>query len=233
MAGMHHYELPQHKVVITGTFQGIGRAIAEEFLSHQHEVYGLDVRPNPFPEKKNYHHYQVDVSDPKQLPDIEGVTILINNAGIQLGTMEELFATNIFGTIYCTEKYGLQPKITSILNIASVSAHNGAEFPNYCATKGAMLSYTISTAKLVAKYGATCNSISPGGVRTPLNLPVMRDENLWKSIMEETPLKKWATEQEIAEWAHFLTVRNKSMTGQDIIIDNLEMFNHNFVWPES
>ena len=57
-----------------------------------------------------------------------------------------------------------------MLNVCSTSAHNGAEFPEYCASKGGLLAYTKHLAMRIAQYGATCNSISPGGVITPMNL---------------------------------------------------------------
>ena len=74
----------------------------------------------------------------------------------------------------------------------------------------------------LAKFGAVCNSISPGGVTTELNRPVLENENLWNQIMQVTPLKRWATPKQIAEWIYFLTVVNKNCTGQDILIDNGE-----------
>lgn len=80
-------------------------------------------------------------------------------------------------------------------------------------------------------YGATCNSISPGGVSTELNIPVMENKEKWDEIMSLTPLKKWATPEEIATWCYFLTVINKSATGEDILIDNGEYrLNSHFVW---
>jgi 3-oxoacyl-[acyl-carrier protein] reductase len=117
--------------------------------------------------------------------------------------------------------------------VASASAHTGAEFPYYSASKGGILAYTRNVAIRLAKYGATCNSISPGGVRTSLNNPVMEDPLLWKQIMDLTPLKKWAEPEEIAQWCYFLTVVNRSCTGEDILIDNGEThLNSNFIWPE-
>ena len=82
----------------------------------------------------------------------------------------------------------------------------------------------------VAKYGATANSLSPGGVTTSLNDRVMKDEKLWAQIMNETLLPKWASAEEIAEWAYFVTVVNKSMTAQDVLIDNGEIAKANFIW---
>ena len=37
---------------------------------------------------------------------------------------------------------------------------------------------------------------------------------------------------ECAEWIYFMTVISRSCTGQDIIIDNGEFYNHTFVWRE-
>ena len=110
---------------------------------------------------------------------------------------------------------GVQKDIISILNVASASAHTEQEFLFIVLVKGGMLSYTKNVALRIAKYGATCNSISPGGVLTELNAPVTTDEVLWNQIMDLTPLKRWATADEIAEWIYFLTVRNKFMTAQD------------------
>ena len=214
------------KVLITGTSKGIGKATAELFLAEDHEVIGID-REESSISHKNYTHFTVDVRDTYMYPDIKDVEVLINNAGVQ---NEDDININLMGTINITEKYGIQPSIKSILNVASVSAHNGAEFPVYCASKGGMLAYTKNTALRVAQYGATCNSISPGGVTTELNQPVMDDPVLWKEIMKLTPLKKWASAEEIATWIYFLTVVNKSMTGQDIIIDNGETTDAHFVW---
>lgn len=216
------------KVLITGTSQGIGKAIAEYFLKEGHSVIGID-RQRASIESANYIHVECDVRDRDNLPEINDVDILINNAGTQ---NEEDIDINLKALIYITEKYGVQANIKSILNIGSASAHTGSEFPEYCASKGGVLSYTKNVAIRIAKYGATCNSLDPGGVITPLNDCVMNDPKLWAEIMEETPLKRWASVEEIAEWAYFLTVKNKFCTGQNILVDGGESINFNFVWKD-
>ena len=214
------------KVLITGTTQGIGKAIAELFLQKGHTVIGIDRQESGI-SHTYYTHYVCDVRDKENLPEIDDVEILVNNAGTQ---NEADIDINLKALIYITEKYGVQPKIKSILNIGSASAHTGAEFPEYCASKGGVLAYTKNTAMRVAVYGATCNSLDPGGVLTPLNECVINDKELWAQIMDETPLKKWATPEEIAEWAYFLTVVNTFCTGQSILVDGGESINYNFVW---
>ena len=188
-------------VLITGTTQGIGRAIAAHFLQKGHIVWGID-RQEASISHERYTHYTCDVRDYQNLPALSGVQILINNAGTQ---NENDIDVNLKALIHITETYGVQKDIKSILNIGSASAHTGAEFPEYCASKG---------------------------VLTPLNECVMNDPELWAQIMEETPLKKWATPEEIAEWAYFLTVVNTFCTGQNILVDGGESINYHFVWKD-
>lgn len=214
------------KVLVTGTSQGIGRAIAELFLSKGHDVVGIDRCEAVIVDDK-YAHVVCDVRD--ELPEVSDVEILVNNAGTQ---NEADIDINLKALIKVTEKYGVRPGIKSVLNIGSASGHTGSEFPEYCASKGGIIAYTKNVALRVAQYGATCNSLDPGGVLTPLNDCVVNDPVLWGEIMEQTPLKRWATPEEIADWAYFLTVENRFCTGQSIVVDGGESINYRFVWPE-
>ena len=216
------------KVLITGTSQGIGKSVTELYLKKGHCVIGID-RLDASIDDKNYTHIKCDIRDIDSIPEINDVEILINNAGTQ---NEDDININLKSLIRITEKYAIHKNIKSILNIGSASGHTGSEFPEYCASKGGIIAYTKNVALRVAQYGATCNSLDPGGVLTPLNDCVVNDPVLWSEIMEQTPLKRWATSEEIAEWAYFLTVENRFCTGQSIVVDGGESINSRFIWPE-
>lgn len=214
-------------VLVTGASGGIGCAAAHRFLAGGHTVTGLD-RAAARIEHPAYRHVVFDLLSQDELPDLGEVHVLVNCAGVQNDRDE--IDVNLRALMRVTERYGVQSAIRSILNVASASAHSGAEFPAYAASKGGVLAYTKNVAMRVAVWGATCNSISPGGVLTELNRHILDDPALWDAVMDETPLKKWATAEEIAEWIYFLTCVNESMTAQDVIVDNGEMNNYHFIW---
>ena len=213
-------------VVVTGTASGIGKAVAETFLRNGHSVIGFDVQES-YIIHKNYQHFVQDIrEEPKS--KIEDVEILINNAG----TLEEseAIAVNLTGTIRFTEHFLESRALRSVLFIASASARNGAEFPRYVASKAGIVGYMKNLALSLSGRGVTCNSISPGGVITPANRHILENERLYAAVKAETLLGKWAKPEEIADLAYFLTVTNRSITGEDILIDNGEMLKSNFIW---
>ncbi|MBO4555039.1 MAG: SDR family oxidoreductase [Clostridia bacterium] len=217
------------KVIVSGSTKGIGRAIVLKFLNEGHEVVGIDLLPASI-QSANYTHLTADVRG--ELPKIDGANVVITSAGIQLPD-EDTIDVNLKGTINVIEKYAFQNDIKSVLTIASSSGRNGAEFPLYSASKGGVIAYTKNVALRLAKYGATANSLSPGGVTTSVNDVVMNDAKLFKAALDESLLGKWAEPEEIADWAYFLTVTNKSMTGEDILVDNGEILKSNFIWSTS
>ncbi len=213
-------------VIITGTSGGIGKAAAEKFLAEGWNVWGIDVEPGCL-DHPRYRHILGDIraGAPRELPEAE---ILINNAG----TLEEREAieVNLTGTIHFTEDILKGKALRSILFIASASARNGAEFPRYVASKAGIVGYMKNLALTLAPRGILCNSISPGGVITAANRHILEREDLYAAVKAETLLGKWAEPEEVADLAWYLTAVNRSITGEDILMDNGEMLKSNFIW---
>ena len=216
------------KILISGSSKGIGKAVAERYLSLGHEVIGLDLLSSSITNNR-YTHFQVDISNKEDLPEIDNVEVIFSNAGKQ---NDEDIKNNLIGCMNVIEKYAFNKSIKSVLINASASASTGQEFPEYVASKSALLGYMKNVAIRLASYGATVNSISLGGVLTESNKPVTDDPILWNKVMEVTPLKKWMSVEEVCDFVIFLTLTNKSMSGQDILVDNGEKdLNPTFVWP--
>ncbi len=216
-------------VVASGTSSGIGLAIARLFLERGHTVFGFDIQPSALDDPR-YMHFVHDVRDELTVPSgsIPDPDIVIVNAGTQDDA--SAIAVNLEGAIRFTECFIDSPRLSSVLFIASASARNGSEFPRYVASKAGLVGYMKNVALACSERGVTCNSISPGGVVTPANAHILESEELYNAVKAETLLGKWAEPEEIAELAYFLTVVNKSMTGEDILIDNGEMLKSNFIW---
>ena len=213
-------------VLVTGSSSGIGLAIAGRFLREGHRVFGFDLRDSAL-DHPDYRHIRQDIRS-RHLPELPEIAVLVNNAG----TLEESEAieVNLSGTIRFTERYTGSPALRSVLFIASASARNGAEFPCYVASKAGLVGYMKNLALKLAGRGVTVNSISPGGVITPANRHILDSEELYAAVKAETLLGKWAEAEEIADLAWYLTMVNRSITGEDLLIDNGEMLKSNFIW---
>ncbi|MBQ6410818.1 MAG: SDR family oxidoreductase [Atopobiaceae bacterium] len=213
-------------VVVSGTSRGIGRAIAERFLAEGHEVWGFDVLGSSIGHPRYVHMVQ-DIRD-EVTATVPDPAIVISAAG----TLEEADAIsiNLEGTIRFVRHFVGSPALRSVLFLASASARNGAEFPMYVASKAGIVGYMKNLALELAPRGITVNSVSPGGVVTESNAHILESEELYAAVLAETLLGKWAQPEEIADLAWYLTMVNRSMTGEDLLVDNGEMLKSNFIW---
>ena len=214
-------------VLVSGASGGIGSAVCRKFLECGHEVIGLDLRPAAV-EHEHYRHILHDIRD-AVLPELPPVEILVNSAGIQTAGEEDI-EVNLTAVINLTEATAFHEGIRAVVNVASASGLTGSEFPHYAASKGGLVAYTKNLALRLAKYGAVVNSVCPGGVITEMNRHILEDEKLYEAVLNESLLHRWAEPEEIAEWIWFLACVNRSMTGENLLIDNGEALKSNFIW---
>ncbi len=106
-----------------------------------------------------------------------------------------------------------------VINISSVNAQRG-QFgqTNYSAAKAGMHGFTKTLAMEVAKFGITVNTISPGYLATDMVMSV--PENIREKIIQQIPVGRLGSTDEVAEAVAFLATDNNSyITGSNISIN--------------
>lgn len=192
-------------VIVTGAAQGIGYAIAQEFIANGDFVAIFDLNEeaaHAAAEKLgNAKGYKVDVSDETSvktaidavIAERGAVDVLVNNAGLQFISRTEDFPVEkwdllnnviLKGTFLMT-KHSLKSMQAQnygrIINI--VSAHGrvpDAYKSAYCAAKAGQTGFSKVVALENATNGITVNCIEPGPVRTELiekQLPVLAEKD--------------------------------------------------------
>lgn len=160
------------------------------------------------------------------------IDVLINNAGIGRaarfpdvqGTAElsdedwhQMLATHIDSTFYCTRealKVMIPKKSGKIINLGSIAGTTGlAGASDYCAAKGAIISFSKSVAKEVVPFGVLVNCIAPGFIQTPMTAPIPAD--IKKQIEAATPIGRFGEPRDIALAALYLASDDANfMVGQ-------------------
>jgi acetoacetyl-CoA reductase len=169
--------------------------------------------------------------------EIGVVDVLVNNAGITRDTplhkmtpqqWYEVIDTNLNSVFICT-RLVIEGMIAKgwgrVINISSVNGQRG-QFgqSNYATAKSGMYGFTKSLALEVAKKGITVNTISPGYIATSMVMGIK--EEIRNKIIEQIPLGRLGTPEEIASTVTYLTSDGANyITGANIAINGgLHMF---------
>jgi len=231
---------------VTGGSRGIGAAICRKFAENGADIALIyagstekaEALASEAAEKYGIRAkcYKCDVADfeavaqtIKQInADFGTIDILVNNAGITndklvLAMKEDDFDRVIdvnlkgcFNTIRQVYPIFVRKKAGRIINISSVAGIMGnAGQANYAASKAGIIGLTKSAAKELASRGITVNAIAPGVITTDMTAD-MADS----PIMEQIPMKRAGSPEEVAALALFLASDTASyITGEVIRID--------------
>lgn len=217
-------------VLITGSSQGLGAAIARAFHAADYNVGVSDIDLTAAtatasgldPSGTTAIALPLDVRDQDafemardRLIEAWGsVEVLVNNAVVTIvrpvldispDEFDAVMQVNLRGTFIGCQVFGRLFKANShgrIINIASLAGQNGgtATGAHYAASKGGIITLTKVFARDLAPFGVTVNAIAPG----PLDLPSVRalvPADRLESIIEGIPVRHLGSPDFVAETA--------------------------------
>ena len=235
-------------ILITGSSQGIGKAIASKFASLGAKIALNDIQSQEESLKKTKEEIEraggqakYFLGDVSQLEEMEKIVqeiqkefgrldILVNNAGIVQDrtlakmTKEEwqrVIDINLTGVFNSTK--AVLPLIIQnqgkIINISSVVGLKG-NFgqANYAAAKAGIIGFTKSLSKEVGRFGVTVNAVAPGFIETRLTENLA--EEMKTTIKKLTSLGRFGKPEEVASLVAFLASDEANfITGEVVTID--------------
>jgi 3-oxoacyl-[acyl-carrier protein] reductase len=224
-------DLTGRTALVTGTAQGIGRAIAEALERCGARVHGVD-------------RDTVDVSDSNQVAELAArigrVDILVNNAGGVVGQvgrpLEEvsdedwraIVDANLTTTFVCTRAFAPAMKAAGYGRIVNISSGAGRSvsltgIQAYASAKAGQIGFTRQTAHELGPFGITVNCIAPGFVLSnPTSIRQWESygEDGQRALLERIATRRVGTPEDIANGVLFFVAEEASwVTGQVISID--------------
>jgi 3-oxoacyl-[acyl-carrier protein] reductase len=159
-----------------------------------------------------------------------GLDVLVNNAGttqfvphtdldaLTEDLWDEIFQVNLKGAFFACRAAMplLRERRGNIVNVSSVAGFSGqgSSIP-YCASKGAMNTLTKSLARAFGPE-VRVNAVAPGPILT--RWLEGREAHIAK-FLEQAPLGRAATPDDIADAVLFLATGSTLTTGQVLIVD--------------
>jgi 3-oxoacyl-[acyl-carrier protein] reductase len=238
------FDLSGKKALITGASGGIGEAVARAL-----HAAGATVALHGTREEK-LQALASDLGDrtlvmPADLSDLdavdalgkraeeemEGVDILINNAGITkdglLARMsnedwDDVIRVNLTAMFRLTRALThpmMRRKSGRIINITSIVGVTGNPGQtNYCASKAGMIGFSKSLAQEIASRNVTVNCIAPGFIASAMTEKL--NDKQKEAIMGAIPMRRMGAGEDIAAAVIFLAAdAGKYVTGQTIHVN--------------
>jgi NAD(P)-dependent dehydrogenase (short-subunit alcohol dehydrogenase family) len=206
-------------VLVTGGNRGIGLAIARDLVEAGHRV-AVTHRHEPV---DGFVSVRCDVTSPEDVEaafsavedQLGPVEVLVSNAGanadqLLLSMKEESWSgvidTNLSGAYRVARRATskmIRARWGRMIFISSVVALSGSPGQaNYAASKAGLIGFCRSLARELGGRGVTVNVVSPGFVTTDMTAAL--SDARQAEILEQVPLKRMATPQEVAAVTTFL-----------------------------
>jgi len=223
-------------MLISGTSKGIGRHLAEHYLSRGFEVIGCS-RNELKLDSSHYKHFSLSITNESAVTDMFSsirqeygrLDYLINNAAINpaispalltpLSTVRKTLEVNFLGSfLLSTEavKLMMKNRFGRIVNFSSMAAsHHVAGETAYTSSKAAIVAFSRIFAKEIYRFGITCNVVSPAAVPTELSAAV--NEQALKEVLKRNAIPKFGTLEEVAHTIDYLIDdKSTAITGQTV-----------------
>jgi 3-oxoacyl-[acyl-carrier protein] reductase len=223
--------------LITGTSKGIGRFLAEHFLTNGAIVEGCSRQAVDW-ECDNYTHHLADVTDEQQVKSMlasiwqrhRRLDVLINNAGVAAmnhvmltptDTIRRILEINVAGTVLmCRESAKLMRRRNygRIVNLGSVaSPMKLAGEAVYAASKSAVVTFSQILAFELADFGITCNVVGPSPIETDLIRSVPSEKI--QQLVDNLAVHRTGQYEDVAHVVDFFVhPRSNYVTGQVIYL---------------
>jgi 3-oxoacyl-[acyl-carrier protein] reductase len=183
--------------------------------------------------------YPTDVRDQRQVAEMfhallsvrSRVHILVNNAGIRRDehfvmmrqpNWQAVIETDLDSAFYCSKAVvrqmcaARQGVIISIGSGSGLSPRPGQV--NYSSAKSALIGYSRSLAREVARNGVRVNVVAPGFTHTSMS--EMLPHDVIEESIRKIPLGRWATPDEVAEVVCWVASDEAAfLTGQTLVVD--------------
>lgn len=175
----------------------------------------------------------VDAMVEQAIAEFGRIDILVNNAGVglrkpllELSDEEWAYIIRIcldgpFFVARAVVPHMIREGYGRIINISS--SLGGTALPErgpYCSAKGGLLQLTKVMALEWARAGITVNAICPGPFKTPYNMRLAENPELFESYLNLIPQHRWGELDEVRGAAVFLASRESAfVTGTALYVD--------------